>query len=111
MNYRVTLTACTAGNPLKAWRGGTDPDDVWEDQSRDFADLDAAKEFIRGLPEQTTTHVKLYADDELIFEQDADNDHLDTADAGVPMPHTVTSVNALDANDDIPEAPPLLQGA
>lgn len=111
--YTVTLDACVAGNPLKAWRGGTDPDDVWEVQSHNFDDLDAAKDFIRQLPEQTTTHVQLFADGGLIFDQDADADHLHDADAGVDMPHTVTSVNLLDRDDEVPEAPPLMnaQGA
>lgn len=127
--YRVTMEACIAGNPHKAWRvrlpageyrvddplapDREPPDDVWEDQSHDFDTIDAARDFIRGLPAETTTHVKLYADDELIYVQDADAEHLDHADAGVAMPHTITSANPLDEDDTVPDAPPLVapQGA
>lgn len=126
--YRVTMEACIAGNPHKAWRvrlpaGETNddalapdrepPDDVWEKQEHSFDSIDAARDFIRGLPAETTTHVELYADDELIYVQDADADHLDNADAGVEMPHTITSANPLDEDDTVPDAPPLVapQGA
>lgn len=98
MAYEVKLVACVEGNPTKAWSGTTGehdtehvPDDVWEDQTHTFDDLDAAKAFVRGLHPQVTTHVKLYADDELIFDQDAGADHLDDAAPGVAMPHTVDS--------------------
>lgn len=113
--FRVTLVACVAGNPLKAWRGGTDPDDVWEDQTHLFADLDAAKAFIRGLPAETTTHVVLEAaigDGDAavwtpIFVQDADAAHLDAANIDVPMPHTVDAGGPPE-DDEVPEAPPLM---
>lgn len=58
------MTACVAGNPLKAWAGGTEPDDEWEDQTHEFDDLEAAKAFITGLHHQTTTHVVLEHQDE-----------------------------------------------
>lgn len=105
--FRVTLVACVDGNPLKAWRGDSDPDDVWEEQTYTFGDLETAKSFLRGLPEQTTTHVKLLVDGEPIFDQDAGADHLDAAEPGVPMPHTVDSDVATD-DDEIADAPPLV---
>lgn len=95
----VTLTACTSGNPLKGWSGTPDPetgllpeapDDVWEDVSYDFGDdLDAAKEYVRGLHPQMVTHVKMLADGVVFFDQDAGADHLDDAAPDVVMPHTV----------------------
>jgi hypothetical protein len=111
--FRVTLTACVEGNPLKAWRGTTGeddtehiPDDVWEDQDRPFDTLDDAKAFIRGLHPQTSTHVKLWSDDDLIFDQDADVDHLEDAAPGTIPPHLVDSGFVTD--DDVIEAPPLV---
>lgn len=128
--FRVTMVACVAGNPLKAWRGDSEPNDVWEDQSHPFDDLDAAKDFVRTLPEQTTTHVRIESDHGLepddvvsqvledgwvvIFDQDASGDHLDAAAPDVPMPHRIDSVVLTDIDDEEPEAPPLLpsqQGA
>lgn len=111
--FTVTLTGCVAGNPLKAWKGTTGeddlehvPDDVWEDQTHDFADLDAAKDFIRGLHPDTSTHVLLLADGVVIFDQDAGADHLDDAASGVTMPHLVDSGGG--SEDAVPDAPPLL---
>lgn len=128
--YRVTLDACVAGNPLKAWKvrlpagqpldldpndtapDREPPDDVWEAQTHDFAELDAAKAFIRSLPEPTTTHVRLFADGTLIFDQDADAEHLDAAGDDVLLPHLVDSALP-DEPEEIPEAPAVLpsQGA
>lgn len=97
MAIRVEMEACTAGNPLKAWKGTEGehdtehvPDDVWETKVYDFGDdLEAAKAYIRVLDAPLTTHVKLYADDALIFDQDAGADHLDDAAPDVEMPHTI----------------------
>lgn len=120
--YRVELEACVAGNPLKAWKvrlpDGEDsgyepapdrepPDDVWEAQSWPFDDLEAAKQFVRDLPEPTTTHVRIYGDgDELLFDQDAGAEHLDAAGPGVALPHLVDS-KLPDEPEEVPEAPPL----
>lgn len=75
---RVTLEACVDGNPLKAWRDGTDPDDVWEPQTHDFDQLAAARSFIVGLHPQTSTHVELHvidgADTLVVYRQDAGDD-------------------------------------
>jgi len=77
--FQVTLTACVAGNPLKAWRDGEEPNDVWEDQTHDFGDdLEAAKTWIRGLDPRVTTHVVLLADGTPIYAADAADD-LDAA--------------------------------
>lgn len=123
MTYRVTMEACVAGNPHKAWKvrlpaGETNddplapdrepPDDVWEEQTYEFGDVAAARDFIRQLPAESTTHVRMYADGELIYDQDADADWLDEADAGVEMRHTITSRNPLDDEDEIADAPPLV---
>jgi len=115
MSYRVTLTACTAGNPLQAWFGTTGdgddehvPNDVWEDFDLTFADLDAAKDFIRKLHPDTSTHILLYgadADDErCIYHQDYGDD-LDAASLDV-----VPDSQKPPVADDVavmPEAPPL----
>lgn len=106
-DFRVDLIALVAGNPNKAWREGTEPDDVWEDQSHSFTSLEDAKDFIRSLPEAGTTHVKLFADDEQIFEQDAGADHLDDAAPGVEMPHTVDFGGPVD-DSIVVEGPPLM---
>lgn len=128
--FRVTLVACVAGNPHKAWHSRLPadaprnddplapdrepPDDVWEDQTHDFgADLDSAKAFIRTLPEATTTHVVLEhsadgGDWAPIFVQDADSDHLDNAGPGVDMPHTIDSPLPFEDDSEFPEAPPLM---
>lgn len=143
--FRVTLTACVAGNQHKAWKRRLDeprldeagqpinaadtsqpdrapdrevPDDVWEEQTHEFDTLEAAKLFIRGLPEQTTTHVVLEylepgAEGEdgtyvPIFIQDASGDHLDDAAPGVTPPHLVDSELPFEGLDDIPDAPPVL---
>lgn len=116
--FTVTMIACVEGNPTKAWSGTTGeddtehvPDDVWEDQTHEFDSLDAAKDFIRGLHTQVTTHVKLYADGELIFDRDAGSDHLDDAAPGVPMPHEVDSGSGV--RDQVVEDLPVMprQGA
>lgn len=139
--FRITLEACVAGNPFKAWReklpaGETrddefapdrmPPDDVWEAQVHEFDDLNAAKDFIRGLPEQTTTHVMLEVQsysgpDEAptfdgwvpIYVQDAGAEHLDAAAPDVTPPHLVDSPLPFDDDDTIEDAPPLVpsQGA
>lgn len=108
--YQVTLTACTAGNPLQAWKGTTGeddtehvPNDVWEDLSFDFDDLDEAKAYVESLDPQMTTHVKIFSDDEQIHDQDASGDHLADAAPGVAMPHTVDTGTD---DDVVPEAPP-----
>lgn len=109
--YRVTLTACVSGNPLKAWRDGTEPDDVWQDQTHDFGGLDAAKAFIRGLHPDTSTHVVLESSEDNaawtpIYVQDFGEDDLDTAGPGEVPPSQAPPVP--DAVDEIPAAPPLL---
>lgn len=146
MAFRVTMVACVAGNPHKAWkvklpadqhRDDPDdlapdrelPDDVWEVQSHPFDTLDAAKQFVRILPEQTTTHVRIESDHAVepddtdavvlddgwvvIYDQDASLEHLDAAAPGVPMPHAITSPLPFDGDDEIADAPPVMpsQGA
>lgn len=94
MSYSVTGTFCVEGNPTQAWSGteGEDdtthvPNDVWEDQTHDFGDdVEGAKDFIRGLEPQMTTHVALEADGEVICYMDSDADHLDDAAVGVIPP-------------------------
>jgi len=107
---RVTLTACVAGNPLKAWRDGTDPDDVWQDQSHDFDDVEAAKAFVRGLHPDTTTHVVLYGTDDdgehVLYRKDHGEDDLDAAGVGVVPPSEQPPVP--DDVDETPPAPPLM---
>lgn len=116
-NFTVELVACISGNPLKAWHGTTGdddkvhvPDDEWQDQSHDFDDLDAAKSFIEGLPEQTTTHVVLvhHGDDgdEVLYRQDAGHDDLEAAAPGV-VPWSEQPV-VTEQDDEVPDAPPLL---
>lgn len=132
--FRVTLEACVAGNPHKAWKkrlpagelrddefapDREPPDDVWEQQTHDFTDLDDAKAFILGLPEETTTHVELEylapADEpgadsvwETLFVQDAGADHLEDAAPGVVPPHLIDSALPFEGLDEIAEAPPVL---
>lgn len=126
--FRVTMDACVAGNPLRAWKvrlpdgerrddelapDREPPNDVWESQTHEFATLTEAKVFIRELPEATTTHVRLQheTDDEgwvTTFDQDADGDHLDAAGPDVDMPHTVDSRLPFMEGDEIPDAPPLV---
>jgi hypothetical protein len=94
MGYQVTGVFCVEGNPTKAWAGTTGdddtehvPDDVWEEQVHDFEDIDEAKDFIRGLHPQMSTHVVLQTDDgEVLVEMDAEGDHLDDAAPGVERP-------------------------
>lgn len=94
MGYQVTGVFCVEGNPTKAWNGTTGedddehvPDDVWEEQFHDFDDLEAAKDFIRELHPQMSTHVALVTDDgEILVEMDAEGDHLDDAAPGVERP-------------------------
>lgn len=101
MRYRVTGEFCVEGNPTKAWIGTTGeddtehvPDDVWQAQTHEFDDLDAAKEFVRGLHPQMSTHVAIESSEdgaewEMIFYQDSDADHLDDAAPGVPLPSAI----------------------
>jgi hypothetical protein len=111
--YRVSLTACTAGNPHQAWRGTTGeddtehvPNDVWEDVAFDFADLDAAKAYVASLDPDMTTHVEISeVGGEVFFMQDADADHLDDAAPDVVMPHTIDAGGPVD-DSVIPEEPP-----
>jgi len=92
--YNVTGVFCVAGNPTKAWNGteGEDdtehvPDDVWEEQIHEFNDIDEAKDFIRGLQPQMTTHIALETvDGEVLCYMDSDADHLDDAAEGVVPP-------------------------
>lgn len=116
MSYRVTLTACVAGNPLKAWFGTTGPDDtehvpndVWQDFDLPFDDLDAAKGFIRGLHPDTSTHVVLYGtgDDgeQVLYRQDSGHDDLD--EAGVDVVPWSELALLPDVEPVEPEAPPL----
>jgi hypothetical protein len=110
--YRVTLTACTAGNPLQAWHGTTGeddeehvPDDVWADVAYEFNDdLDAAKAYVAGMDPQMTTHVRIEHDGVVIYDQDAGADHLDDAAPGVVMPHTIDAGGPVE--DVAGEAPP-----
>ena len=104
-DLRVTLIACVAGNPLKAWRGGTPPNDVWEPKEVEFVDLVDAQTFVEGLPTETTTHVEIQVAEDTgwrtIFNQDAGDDlALTTLD---PPPPEVEPV----PDDEIPAAPPL----
>jgi len=100
----VSLIACVAGNPLKGWLDG-EPDDVWEDKVYDFGTLDAAKDYIRSLPEARITHVTILAADDqgeyVLWEQDRDADALDGLVIGrpapLPVPYDPTRV---------PDAPP-----
>jgi hypothetical protein len=97
MSYRVTGLFCVAGNPTKAWAGTTGeddeehvPDDVWEEQGWEFDELIEAKNYIKELHPQMTTHVALEAEVdgewETILYMDSDADHIDAADVGVMMP-------------------------
>lgn len=106
-DFSVTLIACVAGNPNKAWWDGEEPNDVWEEQTHPFTDLDAAKYFIESLPAETTTHVKLYAGETLIFDQDADADHLDNAGPDVPMVHLIDR-GGVPTAPPVADAPPLM---
>lgn len=118
--FTVTLDACVEGNQHNAWNrrlpdGETSdyehapdrvpPDDVWEAQVHGFDELDAAKDFVRSLPEDITTHVKLLAGDVVIYDQDADAEHLDAAGVDVEMPHTIDSALP-DEPVEIPESSP-----
>lgn len=115
--FRVTLVACIAGNPFKAWHGSTGPDDAvnipddeWQDQTHDFASLDDAKSFIRALPVETTTHVVLtrVGDDgtETLYVQDFGDD-LESAAPGVVAGSQEPAVPP-DTEAVVPVAPPLL---
>jgi hypothetical protein len=94
MSYHVTGIVCVEGNPTQAWTGteGEDdevhvPNDVWEDQDHEFDGLDEAKNFIRSLNPQMTTHIALETDEgEMLVYMDSDADHLDAAAPGVMMP-------------------------
>jgi hypothetical protein len=108
VSYSVTLTALVGGNPLKAWRDGSEPDDVWEDQRHEFGDdLEAAKAFIRGLHPDASTHVVLLADETPIYVQDFGEDDLDTAGPDVVAPSQLPAVPP-DVEDVTPEAPPAM---
>lgn len=125
--FRVTLDALVAGNPSKAWKvklpeGETrddefapdrePPDDEWEAQDHRFGSIDEAKDFIRALHPDASTHVVLeYSPDgdnwQLLYVQDADADHLADADVGVTPPHLVDSPLPFE-DDEIEEAPPVM---
>lgn len=105
--FKVTLTACIAGDPRKAWNGTTGetdtehvPDDVWQDQSHDFDTLETAVEWIRGLDPRVTTHVVLvYVEDgqepREIFVKDRGDD-LDKVTTDPPEPEIDPSLRGLD---------------
>lgn len=107
--FRVTLEACVEGNPLKAWRGETEPDDVWEKKEKSFEDLDEAVAFVADLHEATSTHVVIDYDEgdgsewRTIFNQDRGDD-LDSVTTEVPP----LAAEVIDP-DAIPAAPPLPQ--
>lgn len=91
--FRVTGEFCVAGNPTKAWAGGTEPDDVWESQVHPFkGNLAAAKAFVLGLDPQLSTHVTIeHSTDggatwELVVAQDADADWVADATPGEVPP-------------------------
>lgn len=94
MSYLVTGSFCVEGNPTQAWNGteGEDdtvhvPNDVWEDQEHPFDNIDAAKDFIRGLHPQMSTHVALETvEGEVLCYMDSDAEHLDNAAEGVVPP-------------------------
>jgi hypothetical protein len=93
MGYQVVGVFCVEGNPTQAWNGteGEDdevhvPNDVWQEQTHEFDDIDEAKDFIRGLEPQMTTHVALESDGEVLCYMDSDADHLDDAAPGVLPP-------------------------
>lgn len=106
--YRVTLDALVEGNPLVAWAGSEGPDDtehvpndVWEAQTHDFADLDDAKAFIRSLHPEASTHVVL-ADESgtPFYVQDFGHDDLDAAHPDVVPPSQTPPVQ--------PDEPPVI---
>jgi len=111
--FSVTLIACVEGNPHQAWHGSTGPedeehvpDDVWQDQVHDFRELEDAKEFIRGLHPEVTTHVELHDEDgEVIYRKDAGDD-LDAAEPGV-VPDSAGVEE--DVEDVAPPAPPVME--
>lgn len=113
--FRVELTACVAGNPYKAWKGSTGPDDtvhvpddVWEDQSHAFATVEEAVSFVRGLPEPTTTHVQIVDDAGLVlFHQDGGDD-LDTVTADTESVWMTAVQDTGPVEAKIPDAPPLM---
>lgn len=93
MAFRVTLVACVAGDPRKAWNGtsGPDdevhvPDDEWESQEYSFDDLEEAKSFVSKLNDAVTTHVELSYDNggewAVIYRKDEGDGTLE--DAHVP---------------------------
>ena len=92
--YHVTGIFCVEGNPTQAWAGteGEDdtehvPNDVWEEQDHEYEDIEAAKNFIRSLHPQMSTHVALETDEgEVLCYMDSDADHLDNAAEGVVPP-------------------------
>lgn len=125
--FRVTLTACVAGNPLKAWFGTTGkddkehvPDDVWEDQEFSFATLEEAKLYIQDLPELTTTHVVLSVQEDggtwvTIFEKDRGEAlaqaHILTPEEQEQRASFIAGVVEDDNPSNpgkVPEAPPLM---
>ena len=112
--FKVTLVACIEGNPFKAWHGSTGeddtehvPNDVWQDQSHDYADLAAAKEFIQGLHSEVTTHALLWDEDgeTVLYNKDAGDD-LEAADSGV-VPASLAPLE--DTSVVVPEAPTLME--
>lgn len=104
--FVVTLTACVAGNPLKAWRGGTDPDDEWQDQRHEFDELADAKAFVGELHPDVTTHVELLGPDgEVLYRKDAGDD-LDAAEPGVEPQSSETEKVTVET---VPAAPPVME--
>jgi len=120
MSVRVEFDACVAGNPRKGWRRDDGrppyiegeeedpPNDVWEHRTQSFEGLKDAKHFVEKLPEPTTTHVVMWAEDEeggyLLWEQDRDADGLKTLGLGRPEPEP----EPYDPNA-VPSAPPLYE--
>jgi hypothetical protein len=111
---KVNLVALVAGNPRKGWRGGTPPDDVWEDQAHTFDTLDAAKTFVAGLHPEATTHVTIYSADAdgefLLWEQDRDADALDTLVDERPAPEPEPVGPPVPAEEaTVPDGPPTME--
>lgn len=113
--FQVKMIALVAGNPHKAWRGSTGlddtehvPDDVWEDQVYEFGSLDEAKSFVAGLPAESTTHVEIFDESGMmLFHQDG-GDVLDDVEEGTESPWKVGSSATEDAEEAVPEAPPVM---
>lgn len=98
MAVEVALTACIAGDPLKSWTDGSEPNDEWEDQSHSFNSIDEAKSWIETLDSRSTTHVRLLVDGDPIYIKDRGDD---LASAHVPTSEELQ----LAERESVPVAP------